>query len=198
MSISAADIAAQFRKMGQPVPADLKRGKRPHPADTQCGPLTCSELCVTINLATRSEPNSRSTYRTQMRRKKYQRESVCKMLDGLLLPPLPVDITIVRIGPKLIDVDNAWASIKFSKDGIAQAYGVDDANARFHWEVDQEKGPYGVRIEIRSRHYSGKTDGCHSDRDGDCFWKKCPQNKDGEPHNSGRHCPLDNRTKEEE
>lgn len=32
---------------------------------------------------------------------------------------------------------------------------------------------------------------CHSDMDGDCSWKRCPQNRDGEPHKSGRHCPLD-------
>lgn len=33
--------------------------------------------------------------------------------------------------------------------------------------------------------------GCHADRDGDCTWEDCPQNRDGEPMKSGRHCPLD-------
>lgn len=32
---------------------------------------------------------------------------------------------------------------------------------------------------------------CHSARDGDCNWECCPQNRDGEPHATGRHCPLD-------
>lgn len=32
---------------------------------------------------------------------------------------------------------------------------------------------------------------CHSQRDGDCIWIHCPQNRDGEPVRSGRHCPLD-------
>lgn len=32
---------------------------------------------------------------------------------------------------------------------------------------------------------------CHSQRDGDCNWQHCPQNKDGEPMKTGRHCPLD-------
>ena len=35
--------------------------------------------------------------------------------------------------------------------------------------------------------------GCRSHQDGDCTWSKCPQNKDGEPNKSGRHCPLDDR-----
>jgi hypothetical protein len=32
---------------------------------------------------------------------------------------------------------------------------------------------------------------CHAARDGECFWKHCPQIRDGEPRNSGRHCPYD-------
>lgn len=32
---------------------------------------------------------------------------------------------------------------------------------------------------------------CQSQRDGDCIWSNCPQNRDGEPRKTGRHCPLD-------
>ena len=32
---------------------------------------------------------------------------------------------------------------------------------------------------------------CHAGRDGDCSWELCPQNREGEPKKSGRHCPLD-------
>ena len=33
---------------------------------------------------------------------------------------------------------------------------------------------------------------CHATRDdGDCVWADCPQNRDGEPAKTGRHCPLD-------
>jgi hypothetical protein len=31
---------------------------------------------------------------------------------------------------------------------------------------------------------------CASDRDGDCTHPSCPQNRDSEPHRSGRSCPL--------
>ena len=31
-------------------------------------------------------------------------------------------------------------------------------------------------------------DGCHADRDGDCIWSACPQER-----NYLRHCPLDRR-----
>lgn len=33
---------------------------------------------------------------------------------------------------------------------------------------------------------------CRADRDGDCTWELCPQNRDGEPEKTGRHCPIDN------
>lgn len=32
---------------------------------------------------------------------------------------------------------------------------------------------------------------CHSGKDGDCIWAHCPQNRDNEPHATGRHCPID-------
>ncbi len=35
-------------------------------------------------------------------------------------------------------------------------------------------------------------EGCRAGKDGDCIWKDCPQNRDGEPMKNGRHCPLDN------
>jgi hypothetical protein len=31
--------------------------------------------------------------------------------------------------------------------------------------------------------------GCRAGRDGDCYWTKCPQLRDGEPRKSGRSCP---------
>lgn len=32
---------------------------------------------------------------------------------------------------------------------------------------------------------------CQSNNDGECDWAHCPQLRDGEPHKSGRHCPID-------
>lgn len=41
-------------------------------------------------------------------------------------------------------------------------------------------------------------DHCHADSDGDCNYPDCPQIKDGEPQKTGRHCPLDNKSRDEE
>ena len=46
--------------------------------------------------------------------------------------------------------------------------------------------------ELRAyRVYYGSGTACHAGRDGECFWKECPQERDGEPAKTGRHCPLD-------
>lgn len=39
---------------------------------------------------------------------------------------------------------------------------------------------------------------CHAQKDGDCGWADCPQERDGEPEKSGRHCPLDVRDEDSE
>lgn len=38
---------------------------------------------------------------------------------------------------------------------------------------------------------------CHAHMDGDCYWKRCPQIRDGEPQTSGRHCPYDTRSNDD-
>jgi hypothetical protein len=45
--------------------------------------------------------------------------------------------------------------------------------------------------EDRLRVISEFSKWCHAGRDGECVWKKCPQNRDNEPRKSGRHCPID-------
>lgn len=39
---------------------------------------------------------------------------------------------------------------------------------------------------------------CRAGSDGECFWKECPQEREGEPAASGRHCPLDVRDEADE
>lgn len=36
-----------------------------------------------------------------------------------------------------------------------------------------------------------RIEGCRSDDDGYCTWRRCPQRRDGEPAKSGRHCPRE-------
>lgn len=53
-----------------------------------------------------------------------------------------------------------------------------------------------MTAETKAQVDSGE--GCHSGRDGECSWKQCPQLRDNEPAQGGRHCPLDRHLKDEE
>ena len=39
---------------------------------------------------------------------------------------------------------------------------------------------------------------CHAGRDGECFWSDCPQERDVAQRATGRHCPLDRQTDDDE
>jgi hypothetical protein len=73
------------------------------------------------------------------------------------IPPLPVSVRIVRVyagrGQPLDVSDNLQISAKHLVDGIADAYGCDDADPRISWlPVEQRKGERaGVELVIESR-----------------------------------------------
>lgn len=52
--------------------------------------------------------------------------------------------------------------------------------------------------EEQERLNRGEPRRCHAARDDECIWSMCPQNRDGEPRKSGRHCPLDTAARERE
>lgn len=35
-----------------------------------------------------------------------------------------------------------------------------------------------------------RTTACRAGSDGECYWRYCPQLRDGEPEKTGRDCPL--------
>jgi len=85
-----------------------------------------------------------------------EREQVCIMLlgkIGLTPPKLPLVVTIVRIGPKALDGhDNLPGACKSTVDEVTRYLGLtSDADARVTWAYRQERGKYGVRLEIAGR-----------------------------------------------
>lgn len=64
------------------------------------------------------------------------------------------------------------------------------------WEAMAHQCTADAPCDARRR--SGPpVDRCHGASDGECFWERCPQLRDGEPHATGRHCPLDVRDEED-
>jgi hypothetical protein len=70
------------------------------------------------------------------------------------LPALPVTVTLTRIAPRTLDDDNLRGAAKALRDGVADAYQVDDRDPRIVWAYDQRRGKpreYGVEIRIEAR-----------------------------------------------
>ena len=121
----------------------------------------CSVVVRIAGMRLVSLTNARMHHMAKARLARGQRKRVkWTMLEGWRQPETPAArvralglvslvVTITRIGPRALDSDNLAASGKHVRDGVADALGVDDGDPRITWLYAQEKGPYGVRIEIR-------------------------------------------------
>lgn len=104
-------------------------------------------ISFTIPVRTVSEANAHEHWRPRQKRAKQQRGVALMYAHDL--PPLPAIVMMTRLAPNELDSDNLAGSMKHVRDGIADAYEVDDGDKRYDWRYAQEKSKeYGVRIEI--------------------------------------------------
>lgn len=108
-------------------------------------------ITVEIPVKTVSESNVREHWAVKAKRAKTQREAARLMLarwKRLGKGKGKISVRLVRLGARNLDSDNLARSFKAIRDGIADAFGIDDGDARFEWQYGQERGPYAVRVEI--------------------------------------------------
>lgn len=85
----------------------------------------------------------------QIRAKAAQSKVLKPLLATLPRPPLPLDVEIVRMAPRLVDPSNLAITGKRPIDLIARWLGVDDRTEdRVRYTVRQEHGDVCVRIRI--------------------------------------------------
>ena len=109
---------------------------------------------ICIPLRTVSAMNVREHWRARARRVKAERAAVAMVLGPQRQPSLPVVVKLTRIAPSNgLDLDdNLPSAFKGVRDQIAQWLGVDDRDrATVRYEYEQERGPWGVRIEWRTK-----------------------------------------------
>ena len=111
-------------------------------------------ISLTLPIRTVSESNAREHWAVKARRAKRQRHATALALRGLVqdLPPWShLFVTLTRVSPGTLDVDNNVSSAKHIQDGIADALGIDDGDPRVSWFYAQERAPrghYAVRVEV--------------------------------------------------
>lgn len=109
---------------------------------------------VTITLPIRlgSVSNLREHWSQRAKRAKSHRGSVSLAVAYYARElGLPVTVTLTRIAPRALDDDNLRGALKATRDGIADAFGVDDRDPRITWLYAQRRGKpreYGLEIAI--------------------------------------------------
>ena len=93
--------------------------------------------------------NDRMHWRTKYRQKQAEQTAVTMFLRGTPpTPPLTVTLTRIAPGNGLDPFDNLPASLKASVDAVASWLGVDDKDPCVQYRCRQERGAWGLRIEI--------------------------------------------------
>jgi len=62
--------------------------------------------------------------------------------------PCVVRLTRVAPGTRPLDDDNLRGALKNVRDAVAKWLGIDDGDSRVTYAYKQERGPWGVRIEV--------------------------------------------------
>lgn len=101
-------------------------------------------------LQTRGGMNAREHHQARARRVRAERSTVGWFLRGQPKPALPCVVTLTRIAPSSgLDDDNLASACKSIRDAFAEWVGVDDKRRDVvRYAYEQERGPWGVRVEV--------------------------------------------------
>jgi hypothetical protein len=108
---------------------------------------------VTIPVCIVSESNMREHWAPKAARAKKHRRAAFYCVLALFGVgaefPGRYRVLLTRWGPKTLDGDNLQGGFKATRDGIAQAMGIDDGSGRWVWEYGQEVATvYAARVQI--------------------------------------------------
>lgn len=111
-------------------------------------------IAFLVPIRTTTGLNAREHWAQRAKRVKKERSSARMLAMAAVraegIPPLPLKITLIRIGPRKCDSDAVPGGLKGVRDGIADALGIDDGNDEHAaWSYTQERGKWGVRVEIK-------------------------------------------------
>lgn len=106
-----------------------------------------------LSIRTKSETNLREHWGSRKRRREKQRKAACDATSahspGAGYEPTVVHLT--RIAPRKFDSDNLSSSFKAIRDGMADAFAIDDGDERIEWKYGWRRGApkeYAVDVEI--------------------------------------------------
>ena len=105
---------------------------------------------ITFPILTTSEANSREHWAKSAHRHRNQKQITYLELESNQIPDnLPVIITLTRLSPRKLDIDNLPPSLKYIKDAVAEYFvpglapGRADDDKGFTWLFAQPNALWG-------------------------------------------------------
>jgi hypothetical protein len=99
-----------------------------------------------------SEMNRRDHWSVRRKRFQIQKRAVYySWPNRWVIFPLPLVVTLTRIGPRKLDTDNLASGFKGVRDQIAAILCCDDGNPELEWRYAQDRGAaheYAIRVTI--------------------------------------------------
>lgn len=111
-------------------------------------------IVVELPIRTVSENNDREHWAVRHRRRKKQRLAATNGVSPVL-GSVPgqgeIKVRLTRISPRQLDGDNLQGALKAVRDGISDAFCIDDGpRTRLKWFYGQEHGKnVAVKVEIK-------------------------------------------------
>ncbi len=152
----ATEALAEFKRQmwGGEVPPDVAHG-----SDLYGRRVTVQQPAVAFTVPLRTVPglNARENPFVRAKRVKAERAAISRGLRKALgcdrwacsgVVSLPAVVTLTRVGPRPCDSDNLAGAMKAVRDSVAAFLGVDDGADWVEWRYRQERGEWGVRVEI--------------------------------------------------
>lgn len=107
-------------------------------------------------LRIRSIKNLREHWRTRARRTA-QHRAIAKAACRAALAGAPafrepwltaggLTVLLTRVGPRQLDDDNLQLALSAVRDGVAEALGIDDGDARVSFKYAQARGTYAAHV----------------------------------------------------
>ena len=124
------------------------------------GPSRARLVAFTVPLRTVPGLNARENHWVRAKRVKQERAAISRGLRKALgcdrwacsgVVSLPAVVPLTRVSPRGCDSDNLAGALKAVRDSVAAFLGVDDGADWVEWRYRQERGDWGVRVEIAPR-----------------------------------------------
>ena len=98
---------------------------------------------IEFELLTKNEGNQRGHWGAKARRASKARTKAANHLKNRIDPTNPPPfVLLTRIAPRALDEgDNLSSALKAVRDGVADAFGIDDRSKRIQYRYAQRKGP---------------------------------------------------------